>query len=84
MIRACAPKVLEAKKEYSCTGCGGHFLLETDESQFYQHPVDSNCPEKAGLSTDNLFPFAFLFFELQQAKKFLTLHSHKLLNLFHQ
>ena len=70
MIRAGAPKVLEAKKEYSCTGCGGHFLLETDESQFYQHPVDSNCPEKAGLSTDIFFPLAFLFFEHQQAKKF--------------
>ena len=81
MIRACAPKVLEAKKEYSCTGCGGHFLLETDESQFYQHPVDSNCPEKAGLSTDILFQFAFLFFELQQAKKFVAWPTDSLPNV---
>ena len=38
VIRAGAPKVLEAKKDYICTGCGGHFLMDTDEAQFYQHP----------------------------------------------
>ena len=46
VIKAGQTNLLELKKEFTCTSCGGILWLDTDEEQFYMYPKKPNCPEE--------------------------------------
>ena len=56
VIKAGQTNLLELKKEFACTSCGGVLMLETDVEQFFMYPKNPNCPEDGCNKANTLKP----------------------------